>query len=93
MRSSEVRYRGPTFTSKRTGVKIHFIQPGTPTSDSKEGLADSLRLVAPEEISLLRAASYLIIPYRPDENATEPVKQLREKFEAVRGASCQAKTD
>jgi uncharacterized Ntn-hydrolase superfamily protein len=61
--------------------------------DGKEGLADSLRLVTPEEISLLRAAYYLIVPYHPDENATGPVKQLREKFEAARWKNCQDKTN
>ena len=61
--------------------------------DSKEGPVDSLRLVTPQEMSLLRAAYYLIVPYNPDENATEPVKQLREKFEAAGGESCQVKTN
>ena len=58
---------------------------------TREGRADSLRLVAPQEISLLRVVYYLIVPYHQDEKATDPVKQLREKFEAAGGKSCQAK--
>jgi uncharacterized Ntn-hydrolase superfamily protein len=61
--------------------------------DDTEALVDSLRLVTPQEISLLRAAYYLIVPYHPDENATGPVKQLREKFEAAGGERCHVRTN
>lgn len=72
---------------------ILITEPLPADDESNEGLADSLRLVTPQEISLLRAAYYLVVPYRADKNATEPVKQLREKFDAAGGESCRVKTN
>lgn len=52
-------------------------------------LESELRLVAPKEIGMLRALYYQISPYSPDEDSIEPVKHLRQKYDAAGGKRCQ----
>ena len=50
---------------------------------------NELRLVAPREIGFLRAIYYQLDPYSPDEDSIEPVKHLRQKYDAAGGERCQ----
>lgn len=64
----------------------------TPKIDDQDS-ANTLRIVAPKEIGLLRGIYHSIIPYEPDENAREPVKHLREKYEAMGGRHCRLRVN
>lgn len=59
----------------------------------REGAVESLRLVTPQEISLLSAVYYQLASNNPSKDTPEPVQELREKFEAVGGDECQINTN
>ena len=60
--------------------------------DRPEASTEFLRLITPREISLLRAAYHAVVPYEPGENAAEPVRQLRDSYEAAGGRRCLMET-
>jgi uncharacterized Ntn-hydrolase superfamily protein len=68
---------------------ILIVEPPEAQDTRSKGAAESLKIVIPKEISLLRAASYLAMPYEPPEGYVDPVRLLREKFEASGRETCQ----
>jgi uncharacterized Ntn-hydrolase superfamily protein len=71
---------------------ILMVEPPVVQDTRSRDSAESLKIVIPKEISLLRAASYLVMPYNPPEGYVDPVTLLREKFEVSGRAACQLKT-
>lgn len=69
---------------------ILIVAPSPLENDQDRNLSDVVRLVAPKEIGLLRAAYHLVVPYRADENSSEPIQQLREMFVGKGKANCMA---
>ncbi len=49
----------------------------------------SLRIVAPREISLIEGVYYLIMPANPAEDYADPIKLVRERYEAQGGTRCE----
>ena len=68
---------------------ILMVGPPVVQDTPSEVAAETLKIVTPNEISLLRAASYLVLPYEPPKGYVDPVLLLREKFDATGRAACQ----
>ncbi len=54
--------------------------------EDKDGV--STRLVVPREISLVRAAWHMVVPYKPDPDGKETLTHLREAYEKAGGQRC-----
>ncbi len=52
------------------------------------GDGETIRIVTPREIGMTEGLFRSVVPYEPDAGDVEPIRELRQKYEAGGGQRC-----